>query len=550
MAIQTKPEVRTINQTDKIWNQDFETFGAKVYVPQPGVPGDIVNFGYSAPYFVVLTDSQLSDEQALSYAQINGLSKIASENDSSVVFIHPLNQEGWKGAPVSIYKELIENSKIHQYHENGIAILNNRFFHKNEGFAIRGAIYRICLIAKDAAADYVAKNLLTQIQGAGLWGPADIAPTVCVLENLSEIPDIQRADMPIVSVANSEKINDYIKKNTDYSLIQTQLDLSTAYSKFIRQFKRWGWVGELSLWPDLDQIGMIEKPEYCQLTTSKDNSGDAKDTKKHKVGYISYYNRDIPLKNKERTVPLVLCFHGGGDSAKHIAFVSQWYKVASDHNFLLVCVEDHINSTATEMMELLEILKKEYPIDESRIYATGFSMGGCKTWDLYQEYPQVFAGLAPMDATFDVGQNLYGNPSPGLEGSGTINQDILVPIFYAGGEETPLPELPFQAEKCRDRMEYVFKVNDCQTPYNVSFENQENWKNKIWGIDGDKVEKLNDNSRKSVLTLNYFKSRDGQIYTVFASVSGQGHECRYHTCEQAWNFISQFQRKDGKITHI
>ena len=34
-------------------------------------------------------------------------------------------------------------------------------------------------------------------------------------------------------------------------------------------------------------------------------------------------------------------------------------------------------------------------------------MGGCKTWDLYQEYPDVFAAVAPMDATFDVGCNLF-----------------------------------------------------------------------------------------------------------------------------------------------
>lgn len=547
MAIQTKPVVRTINQTDRIWNHDFKNFGAKVYVPSSCVPGEIVNFGYSAPYFVVLTDTQPSDEEALSYAQINGLSKIASENDSSVVFIYPLNDGGWKCAPVCIYKELIENSKIHQYHEDGIAVLNNRFFHKNEGFAIRGAIYRICLIAKNDGADFVAKNLLTKIQGAGLWGPADVAPVVCVLENLSALPNIQRADMPVVSVGNSEEINDYIKENTEYSLIQTQLDLTTAYSKFIWQFKRWGWVGELSLWPDLDQIGMIEKPEFCQLITSKDNSGDDKDTKTHKVGYISYYNRDLFVNNKERSVPLVLCFHGGGDSAKHIAFVSEWYRVAHDHNFLLVCVENHINSTATEMMELLEILKKEYPIDETRIYATGFSMGGCKTWDLYQEYPEIFAGLAPMDATFDVGQNLYGNPSLGLHGTGTINQNIMVPVFYAGGEETPLPELPFQAAKCRDRMEYVLKVNDCSTPYNVSFENQADWEDKNWGIKGDTIEKHHDNTRNADLTLNYFTSKDGNTYTVFGSVSGQGHECRYHTCEEAWKFMSKFSRKNGKI---
>ncbi|MBO4679546.1 MAG: hypothetical protein J5626_07735, partial [Lachnospiraceae bacterium] len=186
---------------------------------------------------------------------------------------------------------------------------------------------------------------------------------------------------------------------------------------------------------------------------------------------------------------------------------------------------------------LIGELKKKYNIDEHRIYASGFSMGGCKSWDMFQEYPKVFAGLAPMDATFEVGLNVFGKPAPK-----EINRDTPVPIFYAGGEITPLPELPFQAEKCHDRMKYVFEVNRLKTPYDVKFEDRENWKNKIWGIDGDRVERFYDESRDSFLTVNYFTDESGVESTAFASISGQGHECREHTCEHAWQFLSKFSR--------
>ena len=236
-------------------------------------------------------------------------------------------------------------------------------------------------------------------------------------------------------------------------------------------------------------------------------------------------------------VPLLLAFHGGGDSTFYLTHVSGWYRVANRHNFLLVAVDNHLNSTATEMMELLSILKRKYPIDDKRIYATGFSMGGCKSWDLYQEYPQVFAALAPMDATFEVGLNVYGEPAPC-----EINRSVPVPLFYSGGEETPLPELPFQAEKCWDRMRYVFEVNKLKTPYNVAWEDRDNWPEPIWGIPGDHVEKIDDSSRGSVLTIHTFESEDGVVRTAFAGVSGQGHECREHTCEHAWRFMSRFTR--------
>jgi hypothetical protein len=32
------------------------------------------------------------------------------------------------------------------------------------------------------------------------------------------------------------------------------------------------------------------------------------------------------------------------------------------------------------------------------------------------------------------------------------------------------------------------------------------------------------------------------VRTAFAGVSGQGHECREHTCEHAWRFMSRFTR--------
>ncbi|MCQ2589654.1 MAG: hypothetical protein MJ179_04445 [Treponema sp.] len=543
MAIQKEPVAKVLENGDKIWEHTFNSFHAKIYVPKNNLPGDIVNFGFSAPYFLVFTDIELSDSQAVDYAVTNKLAPIAADYDSSVVFINPLNDGGWKDAPAGIFEEIIENSKIHQYHKDGYAILDNRFTHTIDGYAIRGAIFRTCLIGKGDAADYIAKNLLKRVDGAGLWGPADVAPTVCVLEQLSKNPENQRRDIPIVSIGNSEEINNYIQEKFDYCLFQDSANFTAAY-KFIKQFKRWGWDGELMSEPDFKKIGMIEEPCVVELKTSKDNSGDDAGTESHKVGYISYYNKNL---FKKGAVPLVLCFHGGGDSAKHISQVSQWFQVAHDHDFLLVCVENHINSTASEMMELLDILKKQYKIDETRIYASGFSMGGCKTWDLYQEYPDVFAAMAPMDATFDYGCNLYGKPSIGYHGNGTINMDIMVPVFYSGGEITPLPELPCQAEKCKDRMEYVMKVNKCTTPYTVSFNDKDNWADKIWGISGDKIEKIEDKSRDAVLTMNYFKSEDGNYYTVFGSISGQGHECRYHTCEQAWLFMSQFARKEGKI---
>lgn len=342
----------------------------------------------------------------------------------------------------------------------------------------------------------------------------------------------------MVSIGNSEKINEALKTSLDHVLVKDTADYNQDFHHFIGTFRRM--VGHLEKEADLDKMGMEVEPGCFEVATSPDNLGDDKETKTHKVGYVAYYNRGI--MNQKQGVPLVMCFHGGGDSAMCMASLSGWSMVANKYNFLLVCVENHLNSTATEMVELIEKLKTKYHIDSEKIYSTGFSMGGCKSWDFYQEYPSVVAAVAPMDATFEVGENVFGRKVDG------INQNTIVPVFYVGGEETPLPELPFQAEKCLNRMAYVLKVNKATTKYDVRFEEQDQWVNPIWGIDGDIVYKLNDDERNSVLTLNLFTSENGCCYSVFGCVSGQGHEVRHHSCENAWKFLNQFRRlPNGEI---
>ncbi len=50
----------------------------------------------------------------------------------------------------------------------------------------------------------------------------------------------------------------------------------------------------------------------------------------------------------------------------------------------------------TAVMELLEQVKKEYPVDENRLYLAGLSMGAYGVWDLLARYPGVFAAAIPV----------------------------------------------------------------------------------------------------------------------------------------------------------
>lgn len=543
-----EPKVKSID-SGKIWSNSFENFQATVYVPEadPDLKSDIINYGFVAPYLLIFPEKKLSKTQAVDFALEKGFAELAASFASSVVFIYPASGS-WESAAPDIFAKIIDNSRIHQYYQDGFIHSYNRFSQKLEGYYIRGAIFRTCLFGYGKGADYIARNCLKHFEGNGLWGRSDLAPVTCILNSLSakagseELKAIYQCpeDIPVLSYNNSDEINQIFAQRCQYFFAGEDPDangLIEDFYGFTQKFRRMN--GPLQLDPNLKADGLISEPGFVTVNTSADNNGDDKGTKTHNVGYLAFYNNNIKAK-----VPMVLGFHGGGDSAAFFAVMAGWAKIAHRHGFLLVCIENHLNSSATEMQEVIASLKEKYPVDESRIYVTGFSMGGIKSWDMIQEFPLSIAAAAPMDATVDIGENVYFQKI-----QKPVNTSVQVPIFYAGGELTPLAELPCQEQKCLNRMKYALELNHATTVYDVKLADKDNWKNKIWGIDGDIVLKAYDKSRDATLTMNLFRNDKGKVYNVFASISGQGHDCREHTCEHAWNFMSQFRRTPDGIVH-
>jgi poly(3-hydroxybutyrate) depolymerase len=78
-----------------------------------------------------------------------------------------------------------------------------------------------------------------------------------------------------------------------------------------------------------------------------------------------------------------------------------------------------------DVMNVLALIRKEFTIDDKRIYLIGHSMGGGGTWHLGTKYPDVWAGLAPIAPA------AFGQPT-GLDKLKTI------PVIVVQGDQDTL----------------------------------------------------------------------------------------------------------------
>lgn len=154
-------------------------------------------------------------------------------------------------------------------------------------------------------------------------------------------------------------------------------------------------------------------------------------------------NEDVPYRlcvpstwDGTSSLPLVMFLHGAyNDESSYLdQNDKQMIKLAEQHGFVLVSALGHqgaygnflrLNSdfghpeaaeqliamrtpesvklqelSEKDVINVLELVLNEYPIDRARVFLTGHSMGSGGTWYIGGKYSTYFAALAPMSGPF------------------------------------------------------------------------------------------------------------------------------------------------------
>jgi polyhydroxybutyrate depolymerase len=142
-------------------------------------------------------------------------------------------------------------------------------------------------------------------------------------------------------------------------------------------------------------------------------------------------------KSPQGKAPLVLAFHGHGDSAENFQGVElqqHWAQAVVVYAQGLPSTRDGLAGWQVEggkdgdrdlkfVDQMLATLRKQFSVDDARIYSTGFSNGANFTYLLWAVRPQVFAAFAPVAARILPSVHLMV-PRPLLHVGGTEDRQI------------------------------------------------------------------------------------------------------------------------------
>ena len=130
------------------------------------------------------------------------------------------------------------------------------------------------------------------------------------------------------------------------------------------------------------------------------------------IGYLEYLPKDYH-KNSNK-YPVVIFLHGKGEKGltstnpnvlkkeiHQVEKIGPPRYVKKGEQFPFILISPQLKSSygdwpASYVMEVVNHVKRYLRIDESRIYLTGLSLGGGGTWTTAQEYPHIFAAIAPV----------------------------------------------------------------------------------------------------------------------------------------------------------
>lgn len=531
--------------------------GAKVYVYTPSNPrGD----GLETPLVSVYTNSAVADTNAaLQTITDNGIKDIAEKEGCFVFVFNPANGSTWDATADTQVFLTLQGSLTNNtgYVPGGIVKGKNGAPDSYVGDPELCYVY-----AEGAGADFVNANLLKENMATTMYGKSLTKPSAAALFNMSNSATATAA-MPAFLVNGTKACVGSFKElnstdttktvdgfttyvNSKLPAQQVITATSSTTSGFDAALVKKAW-SDLLIKTRADTTGSLGKDFYVRPDYTAeginvqmhDQELVTSGTSSRKHTWISYIPKNIDLTSGKK-YPLVLGLHGGMNNATFFAEQSEWPEVAAENGFIFISIQHEDGDVDAEspqtIVDLLQYFEKTLPVDTTKVYASGFSMGSSMSLKLGTLFPQYFAGIAPMEGSAAFAGTTYSN--------------LIIPTFYVAGTEDPLPVLPHQStgtgNGSANDLDSIFAAIYSQN--NVTYTGFDRNANQYFGIKFDSTYTTTLNSGHVMTTGLLKSSKDGVAYTALTMTGYKTHDYIPGEANAAWNFLKKFSRSaDGSI---
>ena len=269
------------------------------------------------------------------------------------------------------------------------------------------------------------------------------------------------------------------------------------------------------------------------------------------------YVPEAVKQNPDKKVPLVIFNHGGADTPGNMANTTKFHEVAEENGFLLVftwCsshwgwnmeLDENQPDDIAYLSALIDHMKATYPVDETRVYMSGFSNGSAMSQVFAMTNPEKIAAVFANDTRFCQDRNMK---CFAIATAKKMQYDYRMPIWYIyGSRDVEYPAVRGSGQQVAyDWWKSYNNITCKETPYVATPESCG------VGVPGDVIEERYPNPQfptRKEITHRFF-SNDPKPLNLYnyTLVVGKGHDSNPEDCRMAWEYLRKFRRMpDGSL---
>lgn len=255
-----------------------------------------------------------------------------------------------------------------------------------------------------------------------------------------------------------------------------------------------------------------------------------------------------PFNPTGEKLPLVLCLHGGGTSARYCAEQNRWHELGAKYGFYVVyphCCANAVWNAGCDpecpsdeeyLLALYRYLMEKYPIDPGRVYCTGFSMGSLMTQCMGMLHGELFAAIAPFSGYLF--PSYWEGPETNEKQPFELTARRLAWMQQAqeDGRDTRMPAIQFHG--------------DCDNTWDgdAGVRTRSYWAQRNQVAEPDLENPTCREGADQRFSVHDCCNADGTSLYRFVSVAGLPHAVDLRQPQMAWTFLSAFSRNpDGSL---